>query len=211
MSAQLYSGLQSRKTGKLFITPFLASEIPRILESFPGLSLGYIGSSAVKDDPRLYAVEFSDTAATAQAAVLIASFCEKLPPGPVAVAVLLPEENLDGLSDAFLKGFGEAGGKGRPYILGVKQEFSEDAVSSLKNVDVRAAFIAVPGSAGNLYRRRLFSKDTYIVELQPIFLGRDDLVDIVLSWDFQRALDSIKIRMDSKKPGKERLAWKVSK
>lgn len=165
----------------------------------------------MKENPRLYSVEFDEAKAAVQASKLIASFCGRLSPGSAAVALLLPEETAGTLSDAFNKGFREAGGKGTPYILGVKEDFSVDSVSSLKNIDIRAAFIAVPGSAGSQYKRHLFSRATYIVELQPLFFNRDSLSDVVLSWDFQQALESIRIRMDSKKPGKTYLAWKESK
>ncbi len=211
MSVRLFSEMQAKKPRKVFLTPFLASEIPEILESFPDILIGYIGSAALKADSRLYTAEFSDIDAIAQGANLLASFCKKLSPETVAVAVLLPEEALNELSGAFLKAFRQAGGTGTPFIIGAKKDFSADSVSRLKNIDIRAALIAISGSAGSRYKRQLFSKANYVVELQPIFINKDALSDVVLSWDFERALGAIKTRMELKKPGKEYLPWKESK
>ncbi len=211
MSSGLFSELQLKKPGRVFLSPFLASEIPAILDSFPDTLVGFVGTTKIKEDPRLFSVEFMETRAAVQAAALIADYCKTLGPGPAAVAALLPGQNYAELAEAFKKGLKDSGSDATPYILELSQEFSIDAVSSLKNLDIRAAFVAVPGSVGSQYKRHLFGAAAYVVELQPLFSGKDPLTDAVLSWDFKAALENIAIRMDNKKSGNERLAWKESK
>jgi hypothetical protein len=185
-SGTLYSAIAAEKPAVLFLSPLLAPELDRILDSSPAIRLVYAGGTASAPREGLYSAVFSSADAAGMAGTILAGKDPTLPPDALCVAIFMngSEEAIQRFTDSYLAA--KPGNK--PIIENIVTPWPTATVNRLKSLDIRQAYIAVPGKDAARWAREVLPGNSFVL-MESAFGGLiDPAVDAMLVWDLDSSL-----------------------
>jgi hypothetical protein len=194
-SEVLYSAIAEEKPAVLFLSPLLAPEINRILDSTPGIRIVHAGSARLPSRDGLYSASFSSADAAGRAGTVLADKARTLPQNFLCIGIFMngSEEAIRRFTDAYLAG--KPGNE--PIIENITTPWSVALASKLRGLDVRLAYIAVPGKDAARWAREVFPGSSYVLLESAFGDMSDPAVDAMLVWDIDSSLELLVSSLDA--------------
>ena len=206
-SETLYASLAETKASVLFLSPLLATELNRILDTLPDIKLVHTGGASIKPRKGLYSAFFSPIDAAEKAGSMLAEKAQSLPADALCIGIFLngSKEAIARFTESYM-----AGKPGNtPIIENIATPWSNETANKLKVLDIRQAFIAVPGKDGARWARELVAGSTYVL-LEAAFGGTPDTsIDGLLVWDFENTLAELIDRLNTSDSATLDGKWKI--
>lgn len=185
-SETLYSSIVEEKPSVLILSPLLAPELNRILDSSPDIKIVYAGGFEPAARDGLYSAFFSPVDAAGMAGTVLAEKARSLPQDILCVGIFMNGSNeaIERFTEYYLAG--KPGNK--PIIENITTPWSASTANRLKALDVRQAYIAVSGKDAARWAREVFTGSSYVLVESALGSLLDPAVDALLIWDIDSSL-----------------------
>jgi hypothetical protein len=188
-SENLYAVLAAETPGILFLSPLLAPELNRILDSSPDTKVVYAGS--FKPIPRkgLYSAGFSSVDAAALAGTILAEQTKGLADTLLCAGIFMI--GAEEAAERFVSSYVAGNSGNTPIIEYIATPWSASTANRLKALDIRQAFIAVPGKDAARWAREVFAGSSYVLLESALGGDVDPSLDALIVWDMESSLKAL--------------------
>ncbi len=210
LSARLYEAIDREDPAWVLLSPLLASEIRGILDSSPGIRVGWAGPAEPPPDERLALSVFDRLDAAALAAGLLAAEARRLSgtgPAPLSAAVFAGE-GAAARAEAFLDAWKAAGGPGEPVMREAQGGFSPAIASELRLLDIRAAYVSSDSGETERWLAECFDQGAFLAAETPLpSADPASKAAVMVCWDLESTLESLVGRLGRGVAGRENGVW----
>ena len=206
-SETLYSVLVEEKPSILILTPLIAPELDRILDSSPGIKVIYTGGFEPAPRAGLYSAFYSPADAAEMAGAVLADHARTLPEDVICAGIFLngSDESIKRFTNSYLAG--KPGNK--PIIENINTPWSAATANRLKTLDIRQVYIAIQGRDAARWAREVFTGSSYVL-LESAFGNLiDPSVDALLVWDIDSSLNELGITLGVTESASTRGGWRL--
>jgi hypothetical protein len=188
-SENLYALVAAEAPAILFLSPLFAPELNRILDSSPGTKIVYLSGHAPPAREGLYSASFSSADAATLAGSVLARKAQTLSEGILCVGLFLngAEEAAEHFVASYLAG--KPGNK--PIIEYSATPWSASTANRLKALDIRQAYIAIPGKDAARWAREAFASSTNVLLESALGGAVDPSLDALVVWDIENSLNAL--------------------
>jgi len=206
-SETLYSVLAEEKPSILILSPLLAPELDRILDSSPDIKLVYAGGFEPAPRAGLYYAFYSSADAAGMAGAALADHAQPLPRDVLCAGIFLngSEEAIARFSDSYV-----AGKPGNtPIIENIATSWSAATANRLKALDIRQVYIAIPGKDGVRWAREVFPGSSYVLLESALGGVFDPSVHALLVWNIDSSLKALVSTLDASESASIGGTWRL--
>lgn len=188
-SENLYAVVAAETPNILFLSPLLAPELNRIVDSAPETKVLYVGSTDPAPREGLYSARFSSADAAELAGTVLASQAQTLPEGVLCVGIFT--SGAEEAAERFVSSYVAGKSVNKPIIEYIAANWSATLANRLKALDIRLAYIAIPGKDAARWAREAFAESTYVLLESALAEEVDPALDAVLVWDIENSLQAL--------------------
>lgn len=188
-SERLYAVLATEAPAIVFLSPLLSPELDGILDSAPGAKVVYVGAYKPAPAAGLYSAGFSSADAAELAGKILADQSLALTGQVLAVGIFMigSEEAAERFVSSYMAG--KSGNK--PIIEYLASTWSAATANRLSTLDIRQAYIAIPGKDAARWSREAFATGTYVLLESALGGDLDPSLDAMLVWDIEHSLTTL--------------------
>lgn len=188
-SENLYTLLAAESPAIVILSPLLAPELNRILDSAPGTQVLYMGS--FKPTPRegLYSADFSSADAASLAGTVLAEHSQGLPEGILCAGIFM--SGAEEAAERFVASYLAVNSGNKPIIEYIATPWSASTANRLKSLDIRQAYIAIQGKDAARWAREAFTGSSYVLLESALGKEIDPSLDALIVWDIEQSLKAL--------------------
>ena len=188
-SENLYAVLAVEAPPIVFLSPLLAPELNRILDSAPTTKVVYVGGFQPIPREGLYSAGFSSADAANLAGTILAEKSRSLPEKVLCVGIFT--RGAEEAAERFVASYLAVNPENQPIIEYSATTWSASTANRLKARDIRQAYIAIPGKDAARWAREAFAESSYVLMESALGGDVDPSLDALVVWDLETSLKAL--------------------